>query len=239
MLWKRDRLITLTGLLGVAALAWVYVAYSAIGRMSMEAVMPDRRAWSAADFGVTFALWAVMMAAMMLPTVAPAALVFSSIHRQRHDPRAAYALTALFALGYLAVWMGFGAAATLAQWGLRPYGGLSVSGIILMAAGIFQWTPLKHACLAHCRSPQGFFMTEWREGAAGAFRMGGQHGLYCLGCCWLLMALLLASGAMNLLWMAALTAFILAEKIIPAGRWLSRLVGFFLIAGGLWLLLFH
>lgn len=243
---KRDRVLVLSGLAGVTALAWLYLVYLSRGMpdaaMSMESSMPRMQAWAGRDLILTFAMWAVMMVAMMVPSAAPAILLFAAISRQRRERPGALGPTTMFLLGYLALWIGFSAAATLAQWGLHTASlmtGMSGVGpilgaLLLAAAGIFQWTPFKHACLAHCRSPQGLFMTEWREGAQGALRMGFRHGVYCVGCCWLLMSLLFVAGVMNLLWVAVIAAFVLVEKVAPAGEWVSRIAGLVLVAWGLW-----
>jgi len=244
---KRDRLIVLSGLAGVSALAWLYLVYLSRGMpdtvMGMESTMPQRQAWAGRDLVLMFAMWAIMMVAMMVPSAAPAILLFAAINRQRREWQGAFGPTAVFLLGYLALWMGFSVVATLAQWGLHAASlttgmvsaGPILGAVLLIIAGIFQWTPLKRACLAHCRSPQGFFMTKWREGTVGALRMGFKHGVYCIGCCWLLMSLLLVAGAMNLLWVAAIAAFVLVEKAAPAGQWVSRIVGLVLVGWGIWM----
>jgi predicted metal-binding membrane protein len=174
----------------------------------------------------------VMMVAMMTPSVSPTLLMFTSILRSRaHKP---FARAAIFLLGYLLIWSGFSVAAALAQLVLHDAVSTAtvIGGVVLIAAGIFQLTPLKHACLARCRSPQGFFMTEWREGKRGALVMGLRHGEFCLGCCWLLMSLLFVAGVMNLIWMAAIAIFVLVEKIAPFGEWTSRAAGVLLIGAG-------
>ncbi len=244
---KRDRVLVLSGLAGVTALAWLYLVYLSRGMpdaaMNMESAMPRMLAWAGRDLVLTFAMWAVMMVAMMVPSAAPAILLFAVISRQRRERPGALGPTAVFLLGYLALWIGFSVMATLAQWGLHTASlmtGMSGVGpilgaILLAAAGIFQWTPLKHACLAHCRSPQGFFMTEWQESAQGALRMGFRHGAYCVGCCWPLMSLLFVAGVMNLLWVAVIAVFVLVEKVTPAGEWVSRIAGLVLVGWGLWI----
>jgi predicted metal-binding membrane protein len=151
----------------------------------------------------------------------------------------------VFGAGYLAVWTGFSAVAGLSQWLLHRAALLSpamasatprLGGGLLIAAGVYQWLPLKGACLMHCRSPLGFFSHAWREGAAGALLMGLRHGLYCVGCCWLLMALLFMAGVMNLLWVAAIAGFVLVEKVVPGGRLLGKVAGALLVAWGTWAL---
>ena len=153
--------------------------------------------------------------------------------------------TALFVLGYLAVWFAFAAVATGLQWGLGAAGLLSATmalastraaGGVLIAAGIYQWTPLKDTCLRHCRSPLDFLLFHWREGAAGALASGARHGAFCLGCCWMLMALLFVGGVMNVLWIALLSLLVLLEKLTPVGRWIARAAGLACVAAGAWLL---
>ena len=244
---KRDRLIVLAGLAAVLALVWVYLFSLSRNMTGMDMgtapAMPQMQAWEGRDLVLMFAMWAVMMVGMMVPSAAPAILMFAAINRRRREGQEPYVPTAGFLLGYLAVWTGFSVLTTLAQWGLHTASlsprlasaGPVLGGALLAVAGVFQWTPLKHACLAHCRSPQGFFMTEWREGAQGAFLMGLKHGRYCVGCCWLLMSLLFLAGVMNLLWVAAIAAFVLLEKAAPAGRWISRAAGVLLVGWGVWM----
>ena len=245
---KRDRMVVVFGLAGVATLSWAYMFYLAWGmkemNMGMEMAMPRMHAWGVVDFVLMFIMWSVMMVAMMVPSVAPMVLIFATVNRKRREQQVPFISTGMFLLGYLAVWTGFGALATLAQWGLHTAALLSsmmvgtspiLGGILLLAAGIFQLTPLKYACLAHCRSPLGFIMTEWREGARGAFTMGLRHGRYCVGCCWILMTLLFVTGVMNLLWVAIIAAFVLIEKIVPGGLWISRISGLLLIGWGVWM----
>jgi predicted metal-binding membrane protein len=172
-------------------------------------------------------------------------LMFATVNRQRRARTAPDVPTAVFALGYVVVWTLFSLAATLAQWGLNEAALLSsmmrsttpvLGGLLLVVAGVFQWTPLKEACLVHCRSPLGFIMTHWREGRRGAFLMGLHHGTYCVGCCWALMLLLFVNGVMNLLWVGAIAAFVLVEKIVPAKGRLSQVTGALLVAWGLFVL---
>jgi predicted metal-binding membrane protein len=205
------------------------------------AALPRMEGWTPRELGLMLAMWAVMMVAMMTPSAAPMILMFAQVHRGRRERRDPSLPTGLFLLGYLLVWGLFGAGATLAQWGLHSTlllsDGMKVASPalgagLLLAAGLYQWTPLKEACLRRCRTPLGFVMSEWREGARGAVVMGLRHGMYCAGCCWSLMLLLFAAGVMNLAWVAALTVFVLVEKQIPHGRWLSRLSGAGLAAWG-------
>lgn len=242
---RRDRAVVLAGIVGVVALAWGYMFYLARDMNSMDMAMPQTQSWSAVDFGLMFVMWAVMMVAMMVPTAAPMILVFATVNRRRREQQRPFIPTGVFLLGYLVVWTGFAVLATLAQWGLHTAALLSsmmgsasptVGGALLVAAGVFQWTQLKYSCLKNCRTPLGFLMSEWREGRDGALVMGLRHGLYCLGCCWILMGLLFVLGVMNLLWIAALAGFVLVEKVAPAGHWVSRLSGLLLIGWGAWII---
>jgi len=247
---RRDRTITAVGLAAIALLAWYYtimVASMSAGGMSGAAsqmAMPQDHPWSRADFLLMFVMWMVMMVAMMLPSASPMILVFTNANRRRHEAHVPYLHTSLFASAYLVVWAGFAAIATLANWALHRVGLMtSMMGsalplwgaAILIAAGLYQFTPLKLACLNKCRSPLAFIMSEWREGRLGAFVMGLRHGVYCLLCCWALMALLFVLGVLNLAWIALLAAFVLVEKIASGGAWLSRASGLLLLAWGVWM----
>jgi predicted metal-binding membrane protein len=180
-----------------------------------------------ARFGVAFSMWVVMMAGMMIPSVAPMVLTHAAIMRRRVAQGAPFVSSGLFLAGYLLAWAGFSAVAAFAQWllyrsALLDRHSLSIGpwagGAVLLAAGIFQLSPAKNACLSQCRAPLGYFITEWREGHGGAVTMGLRHGVFCIGCCWLLMAVLFAVGIMNILWGALITAFVVAEKILPWRR---------------------
>lgn len=246
---RRDRAIVIAAILIIAALAWAYTVHLAgagmgMGEAGMAMAMAQPRAWSAADFALMFAMWAVMMVAMMTPSAAPMLVMFAAVNRRRRERQAPYVPAGIFLAGYIIIWAAFSLAATLGNWGLHQASLLSsmmgaassgyLGGALLLAAGAFQWSPLKSACLKQCRTPMGFLMTSWREGRAGALRMGLEHGAYCLGCCWALMLLLFALGIMNLLWIAALSAFVLAEKALPIGENLSRATGLLLAGWGLW-----
>lgn len=243
---RRDRLIVVAGLLTLAALAWFYLARAA-ATMSAHASMSmlPAKPW---DIGETVGLalmWIVMMVAMMIPSVAPVILLFAGVSRRRRVQGVLAAPVSVFTLGYLLAWTGYAVLAALTQSALHSAALLSpamasaspvVGGTILILAGIYQWLPAKGACLSHCRSPLGFFSTEWREGVYGALRMGFRHGSYCVGCCWALMALLFVAGVMNLVWVAAIAVFVLAEKVLPNGRFLGRITGAALAGSGLWVL---
>ena len=185
-----------------------------------------------------------MMIAMMLPSVAPVILLFANVSRRRRLQGMPAAPVAVFILGYLLAWTGYAVLAAVTQSYLHSVALLSpamasssslLGGGLLMLAGVYQWLPLKGACLSHCRSPLGFFATEWREGRFGALLMGLRHGTYCVGCCWALMALLFVTGVMNLLWVVVIAGFVLAEKVMPNGRLLGRITGVLLAGWGLWL----
>jgi predicted metal-binding membrane protein len=202
------------------------------------------RPWGMTDFLLLFLMWTVMMAAMMIPSVSQVVLFYAGAVRRRGHIGGIVGLTGAFVLGYLASWTGFSLLAALAQFGLHEAALISpmmvstspvLGGAILIAAGVFQWTPLKYACLNHCRSPLGFLMTEWRNGAGGAFVMGLRHGTYCVGCCWLLMAVLFVTGVMNILWVAIIAAFVLIEKLAPSGEWVGRGAGVLLAGYGVWM----
>lgn len=195
--------------------------------------------WSLRDGWLIFAMWTVMMAAMMLPSASPMIAMYARIARGRSAERSARAW--LFAAGYLIAWTGFSAAATVVQFALERTGIIAdamrvepfTGGLLLIAAGVYQLTPLKQVCLTQCRSPLGFFMTAWRRGARGAFAMGLNHGAFCVGCCWMLMALLFVAGVMNLVWAALLTILVLLEKATPWGGTVARASGAMMVASGI------
>ena len=204
-------------------------------------VMLDLHEWGLTTVLLLFVMWTVMMVAMMVPSAAPMILAFLTVNQRRQATARPFVPVTIFLLGYLAVWTAFSAVATLAEWGLHQAALLSttmtatstvLNGGLLIAAGVFQWTPLKRACLKGCRSPLSFLMSEWREGTAGAFIMGLRHGTYCVGCCWFLMALLFVAGVMNLLWVAVIALFVMAEKISPKGELLARVAGVGLVIAG-------
>ena len=245
----RDRIIIVTCIVLTTALAWAYLVHLARvmsadmeHHQMMEAMgMTMEMKWGAAEFLVTFAMWAVMMVGMMAPSAMPMVLLFAGTRAGR-GRRGVSLAALLFGLGYVAVWTVFSLGATAAQWGLNAAAMMSaamasssgrLSGAILIAAGVYQLTPWKGKCLTHCRSPLGFLMTHWRDGGVGAFRMGASHGAYCLGCCWALMCVLFVVGVMNLVWVGVLTAFVLVEKVGPAGVWVARVAGVAMIVGGM------
>ena len=244
----RDRLAIWLALAVVTALSWLYL-YRQMGPMEgmADIAMPAAYLpWSAADFALNMAIWWAMMPGMMLPSVAPMILTFATINRHKRGRGQPVVPTMVFTSGYLIAWGVFGIFATLADWGLERAALISpltgrlipiLGAVVVTAAGIYQLTPLKSLCLTHCRSPFDFVLNHWRAGTAGALRMGVEHGLYCLGCCWFLMALLFAAGIMNLLWMAAITFFVFVEKLFPGGQWIARVSGAAMLGFGAFLLL--
>ena len=246
-LLKRDRTVVLVGIASISLLAWAYMTYLAwdMGQMKMEVAMPQMKMWGFLELFLLFLMWAIMMVAMMVPSAAPMILTFATINRKRKEREDPFVPTAVFLLGYLVIWTGFSLVATFAQWGLHTVALLSpmmvstspiFGGVLLIAAGIFQWTPLKHNCIKYCRSPFGFLTTYWREGNSGALLMGVRHGGYCLGCCWALMSLLFVVGVMNLIWIATIAVFVLIEKVLPPGYLVDRVSGLGLIGWGGWLI---
>lgn len=243
---RHERIVTPIALLVVTALCWAYLLTGAgtmqeMGGMDMPmSIWP----WTLAHAALMFFMWLVMMAAMMLPSAAPVILLYRTISC-RGSGEASVA-PGLFALGYVAIWGCFSLAALLVQFLLEWIGLLSpmmesasarLSGALLIAAGIYQFTPLKQACLRLCRSPLEYLSLHWRPGKRGAFMMGARHGVYCVGCCWGLMLLLFVGGVMNLMWILGLAAFVLVEKLLPGGKWMGQAAGVLLVAAGTALLL--
>jgi predicted metal-binding membrane protein len=232
-----ERALIIAGVAGAIVCAWAYLLPASLdmyGRMDGLARWMMEATWDARYLALLFAMWVVMMVGMMLPSALPTILLFRhAIHRDPNVRRPA-------ARAFL-----FSAAATLLQWGLAEAALLSpmmvsaspwLGGALLIVAGAYQWTPLKSACLRHCRSPLAFFVEHWRPGVPGALRLGLRHGLYCLGCCWALMLLLFFGGVMSLLWIAAITLFVLLEKLAPYGVQGGRLSGVALALAGLYVL---
>lgn len=245
---KRDRLVVFICLLVVITLAWSYIVTGAgIDMNNMSAANNlASKTWTPFYFLLMFLMWFVMMVAMMLPSASPMILLFSAINKKNNERGNSVVSTGVFVAGYIAVWGGFSFIATFLQWGLDEMALLTTmmasasplfGSALLVAAGIYQLTPLKHACLRHCRSPIDYLGHRWKNGAAGALVMGLEHGLFCLGCCWVLMALLFYGGVMNLKWIIGLALFVLLEKVIPAGHWIGRLSGVILIAWGIAIIL--
>ena len=241
---KRDRQIVVAGLAFVSLSAWIYILAGAGMQVPSAAMTAMAPSWTLAYFALMLAMWWVMMVAMMLPSAAPIVLLFATVNRKSRQQGRTWVPTSIFAAGYLVAWGGFSLIAVILQWGLERLAQLSpmmqtnsawLGATLLVGAGIYQLTPLKQACLRHCRSPFEFIAHHWRTGTGGAFRMGLEHGLFCLGCCWVLMVLLFYGGVMNLWWIAGIALYVLIEKTAPAGPRIGRFTGTLLILWGLWL----
>ncbi len=236
----------MAALVAITALSWLYIYLQMQPMADMAEMAPAAAApWTAADWLLNVLIWWAMMPGMMLPSAAPMILTFATVNRRRRERGQPYVPSLVFTLGYLIAWGAFGVFAAVADWALERAALISpVSGrlgpilgpSLIIATGIYQLTPLKSACLTHCRSPLDFVLNHWRDGVGGALRMGFGHGLFCLGCCWLLMALLFALGLMSPLWMAAIAAFVLIEKLFPAGLWIARIAGVLLLGFGIYLI---
>jgi predicted metal-binding membrane protein len=224
------------GILAVALSGWLFLTWLLIDMSHPVAqlTMPDSSQWSAGNVLAIWIMWSVMMAAMMLPSALPMVLTFVHLSIRSGEP----ARGRSFVAAYLAVWFGFSAGATAAQWVFQTMNWLNpmivstspvLSGVLLLIAGVYQFSPLKRTCLSHCSTPMGFLLGEWRAGISGAFVMGLRHGLYCLGCCWALMALLFVGGVMNLAWIAALSIAVALEKLLPRGERVAAALGLVLI----------
>lgn len=250
---RHDRRIVAAALGGITLIAWAYMVYEARGMEAtgtcecagMAMSGPDVEPWSLFAVVPLSLMWLEMMIAMMIPSAAPMILTFARVNRQRRAQERPFVPTSLFVLGYFIIWGAFSVVAALAQWGLHGAALLSpmmestspiLGGALLIGAGVFQWTPWKHACLKHCRSPLNFLLVDWREGRKGALAMGIKHGAFCAGCCWLLMALLFVAGVMNMLWVAVITLLVLLEKAAPHGLRLGGVAGAVLVGWGVWMI---
>ena len=248
---KRDRLIVIVGLSAVVALSAIYtllgvgMPMSALTMTQMAIEMPGMMMasveWTPGYAFMVFLMWWVMMIAMMVPSAARTVLFYAALVRKNKNANKPYAAVSIFLSGYLFVWGFFSLVSTAVQWSLVSIGQMSgmmeisqvpLAGALLVVAGLYQVSPLKQACLRHCQHPVMFFMHNWKSGVLGALRMGMQNGWFCLGCCWVLMALLFVGGVMNLLWIAALALFVGLEKLAVGLPWLSKLSSVALIFGG-------
>jgi len=258
---RRDRVVVLICLLALVAIAWAYVLWLAadmeMGGMDMTGfrmipagrgyMMPVTEPWKGIEFAFVFIMWSVMMVGMMMPSAAPLILIYTRVGRQAAAQQQPFAASAWFAGGYLLTWIAFSLIATIAQWAIERTGWLNPAmagasdifgGLVLIAAGVYQWTPLKDACLRQCQFPLQFIQRNggFRADPFGSLALGARHGAYCVGCCWVLMALLFVVGVMNVLWIALIMIFVLLEKVIPARRLISQISGVGLMAVGAWLL---
>ena len=246
---RQDRVVILAGLAALAIPAWYYTIRGAWDMYHMAQApnmwMPHGGPWSLTEFWLLFAMWAVMMAAMMLPSITPLTLTFASASRGC-DECQPYAATTWFVSGYLVAWTLFSAVATVAQYALHQASILSpmmtsrspvFGAVLLCVAGVFQLAPWKHVCLGHCRSSNDMVRGCIKPGHETAFRMGFEHGVCCMGCCWALMALLFVTGVMDLTWVTALATLVLLERLMPGGPWLARISGVGFLAWGVYLAL--
>jgi predicted metal-binding membrane protein len=259
---RRDRIVVAAALLMITGTAWAYVLWLAadmdMGGMDMTGLRmipagmglmePAAAPWTGIEFAFVLAMWAFMMIGMMAPSAAPMILIYSRVGRQALERGRPWAATGWFVAGYLLAWTFFAIVATAAQWALQRAALLDAtmtstnrvfSGVVLLAAGLYQLTPIKNACLHQCQAPLAFIQRYggFRKSAFGSLALGLRHGAYCVGCCWVLMALLFVTGVMNVIWIAALTIFVLLEKIIPAGRLLSLVAGAAFAAAGIWMVI--
>jgi predicted metal-binding membrane protein len=267
-LLRRDRIVTVAGLLILCGIAWLYIVDGAgLGmsarQMTTLAFFPHQQAedvmqgmpglqvdagrstWGFATWALMIGMWWIMMIAMMTPSAAPTILLYARVHRAataQGQFRDESVPIGAFAAGYLSVWLGFAIGASGLHWALERAGLVStmmmgsrsrwLSAAVLITAGLYQLSPLKNVCLAQCRAPASFLARHWRPHASGALRLGARHGVYCVGCCWMLMTLLFVGGVMNLVWIAALTTMVLIERILPRGQWIGRSAGVVLAGWG-------
>jgi predicted metal-binding membrane protein len=259
---RRDRVVVIVALAIITALAWADLAWlagdMAMGGMDMTGyrmipagrslMMPADAPWQPIEFGCVFAMWVVMMIGMMTPSAAPMILIYARVGRQAATQGKPFAASSWFVGGYLLAWTAFSLVATTTQWALERAALLTpmmesasfrLGAAVLILAGLYQWAPLKETCLSQCRSPLLFIQQHggFRREPHGALALGFRHGMYCIGCCWTLMALLFVGGVMNLFWIAVLAILVLLEKVVPFGRIIARVAGLAFIAGGVWLLL--
>lgn len=237
------------GLGGVVILCWWYLLMASIdmyGSMDGLSEWMMSASWDARYFLLIFLMWTVMMIGMMLPSAAPTILLYGMVARKGASASSAVSRIYVFAGGYLLAWIVFSLLATITQAALSDAllltpmmesPSTSFGAMVLIVAGVYQWTPLKQSCLTLCRSPAEFISRHWEKGRTGALRMGFHHGLICIGCCWALMLLLFFGGVMNMLWIAAITLFVLLEKITPLGAGGGKLSGVLMIVIGAALLL--
>ena len=252
----KDKSVVYVGILAVTATAWYYLYWMAqqhaqmdMGGMDMMemGMMSSMSGMVMENVFMLFVMWSVMMVAMMLPSLSPVAEIFTSLNLRKKKQAQLYVKTYVFVSGYLLVWFAFSLVLAVVQsqlsaaqlLGTAEMGSsnLLLSGSILLLAGVYQWTPLKIACLKYCRSPIGFLLNRWRDGKMGAVAMGWHYGLFCLGCCWALMVVMFAVGTMSLLWMVIIAIFVLCEKIFPPGAVVRNIAGVALVAWGGYLLL--
>jgi predicted metal-binding membrane protein len=244
---RAARVLMFTALAALTGLAWDWLSPMNMAPAGLLSEGPPAHPapWTGSMALFMFTMWSVMMVGMMIPSAVPMVFVVERVARHQRNGRP-LAVTAAFVLAYVVVWTAFSAAATAAQWALERAGLMSnamasanvwLTGLVLVAAGLYQFSALKYACLTRCRTPMGLLLTEWRPGVRGVFVTGLRHGVHCVGCCWALMALLFVFGTMNLGAAAGLAALVLAEKALPGGPTIARVLGAGLAAWGLWILI--
>lgn len=254
-LFKKENIFVILCISILMILSWIYIfnisSMKTSGTMDSKLyniIMPQMEKWTLNNTLTTLVMWSVMMIAMMLPSAMPMVLVFSAVNKKRHSFGNQLVPTWIFVFGYIIVWIIFSLIATLTQLVIHNFALVSpeiriinpvLSGIILISAGVYQFTPVKEVCLKNCQSPLSFMMNYWRAGKVGAFIMGLHHGLYCVGCCWILMILLFVAGVMNLLWISLIAIFIFLEKVIQRNYLLSYIAGFLLIVWGFGLIAYR
>ena len=233
---RRDFWTIVCSLAGVTALSWLYLL-----SMAKHSCCLGISVWDAAYFWMMFTMWAIMMVGMMLPSAAPMILIYAAVARKAKKQGMPIASTWAFTLGYLLMWTAFSLLVTMVQWQLDKAALLSSSMVVnssklgagfLIAAGIYQWLPVKDSCLRHCQSPFHFISSHWQAGNLGAFWMGISHGIFCIGCCWVLMLLLFVGGVMNILWIALITVFVLLEKLLLLGGKSVKITGALMMITG-------
>jgi predicted metal-binding membrane protein len=254
---RRDRIVIALALTLLTASAWSYLLWLSadmdMGGMDMTGLrmipsgmglmMPAHMPWPAMEFAFVFAMWTVMMAGMMTPWAAPMLLMYARVGRQTEAQSTPVVATVWFAAGYFSVWVVFSLFATLVQWALERTALLDstmaitsniLGGFVFVAAGLYQWTRLNDVCLTQCQMPFAFLMRHggFRGDALGCLKLGLRHGAYCVGCCWILMALLFVGGVMNVLWIVIIACFAFLERVTPVGRPIPRLAGIVLVAAG-------
>ncbi len=256
---SKDRMIVMFAVAAIVVLAGIYTITGVGMKMSAfdmtgmaNSIGAPMQMGQVADWTATYAvllvlMWWMMMIAMMTPSAAPTLLLFAAMKRHGKDKLNAAYYSGLLLAGYLLIWALFSIIATCLHWGLETLGLISstmmtvssglLAGLTLLCAGLYQFSELKNTCLKQCRSPAYFLSENNRPGAFGAFKMGAHHGVYCLGCCWALMALLFVGGIMNLYWIVGLALYVLAEKILPFGELISKVIGIILIFTGIYVIL--